>query len=224
MMQLPRGVFEIFPFPINKLLEVFVPIILDVTTTVDGKSIGVLGMPESGKTQFYMTLKNEKYTQGEATGMDEYPQFDFVIHGKKIKVKSGKDIGGGEMYIQSYYEDFIKEKDIIVFVFDIKRYLEDSKYARDVRSRLEFVWRKLLEKTGIMDYVRAFFEIKRRYILLASHGDQLTAEQKKNVKSILFNSIQGKEYAEMFHNNMYITDLRDRDKLMELFDSTKLFG
>lgn len=210
MRLLPRNIYEILPFPMYEIFKMFVPIVLDVTTTVEGKSLGVLGMPESGKTQLYKTLKNEKYTQEEATSIDEYPQFDFVIKGRKFKVKSGKDIGGGEMYMQSYYEKFIKEKDVIVFVFDIKRYLEDLTYARKVRSRLEFIWRKLMEKAGIMDYILDIFEIKRRYILFASHGDQLTTEQKKNVKSELFNSVQGKEYAEMFHNNMYITDLRDR--------------
>ncbi len=195
------------------------------TTTVEGKSIGVLGMPEAGKTQFYKTLKNEKYLTHEATATEDYPEFDFKINNKSIKVKPGRDIGGGEHYIFSYYAKFISEKDIIVFVFDVKRYIEDYKYQRDVRDRLDFIWRRLTEKSGVVGSVAmSTHYIQTKFILFASHFDQLTKDQQSKAKGLLHKTVEGKDFEQMFHNNMYIVDLRDRNLLFEIFNKTNLFG
>lgn len=47
-----------------------------VTEVVKGKTLAVLGMQASGKTQFYRTLQNLEYTGYEATSVNEYEGFD----------------------------------------------------------------------------------------------------------------------------------------------------
>ena len=197
------------------------------TTTVEGKTMGVLGMPEAGKTQFYKSLKGEPYRIYEGTAAEDYPEFNFKINQKVIKVKAGRDIGGTESYVQHYYTDFIDYKDIIVFVFDVKKYLEEPTYQRDVRDRLDFIWRKMsvkakLESSPSSNDVTAY--IKKKFILFGSHLDQLSDQQKKDALGQLHESVKGKVFREMYHNNMYIVDLRDRNLLFEIFEKTKLFG
>lgn len=195
------------------------------TTTVEGKSMGVLGMPEAGKTQFYKSLQGVPYKEFEATATEDYPEFNFRINQKVITVKAGRDIGGGERYIQQYYDQFIDNKDITVFVFDVKKYLEEPMYQRDVRDRLDYIWRKLGVKSGFDASIQLTTGyVKKKFILFGSHFDQLSEQQKKEAKGQLHESVKGKVFSEMFHNNMYIVDMRDRKQLFEIFEITKLFG
>ena len=121
---------------------VWIPFLAIATTVVvvvktinkfSGTSIGVLGMPESGKTQFLMNLqgKGEKYkNEGyQGTSKDEYKKFTYTTNdNKKYKIKGGTDIGGDIYNIKPYYEPFLKNKDICIFLFDIQKYKDNSKY------------------------------------------------------------------------------------------------
>lgn len=209
----------------SKLMKMGMELWDIVFTELEGKTMVILGMPEAGKTQFYKTLKGESYDNQEATGIEEYEGFKFQIAERTIRVKAGKDIGGSQNYIAPYYKKFIKENDIIVFVFDIKRYVEDTTYAQDVRDRLDFVWRKLSEKADFLAVLRrCSLFIRRKFLLLGSHSDQLTSEQIKKAMESLHESTKDKEYQDMFRNNFFLLDLRDRKELFEKFIKTKLFG
>ena len=114
---------------------VWIPIMVILTTVLASKiikkfagtSIGVLGMPESGKTQFLMNLqgKGEEYKNKtyQGTSTYEYKKFTYTTNdNKKYKIKGGTDIGGDIYNIKPYYETFLKNKDICIFLFDIQKY------------------------------------------------------------------------------------------------------
>lgn len=198
----------------------FLPLILALiyiftrTTKIKGKSLGILGMQESGKTQLLRTLQEKPYTKYEATSTDDYSSFTVKINDKQIVIQKGRDIGGDERYIRPYYKDFIESKDVIFFVFDVKKYLYDTHYAQNVRNRLDFVHRKLQEKDES--------DINSKYSIIGSHLDQLSNSRQRTALKELQSSVSGKSYEELFHNNLLLCDLTDRTnlllKLTELFE------
>ena len=110
-----------------------------------GKSLGIIGMPGAGKTQFLRKLQGRPYTKYEQTsGAEDYEPFDFCHKGKTIRFQKGKDIGGNVENIKQYYDDFLNTKDICIFIFDINKYIDQTNYRNEVNSRLYFINRHLL--------------------------------------------------------------------------------
>lgn len=190
-----------------------------------GNTIGVLGMQEAGKTQLYRTLKGEPYGCYEATPTDDYAPFEFDFNGRKVRIEKGRDIGGTEEYILPYYADMIKRKDIIFFVFDVERYLHDSGYASSVRARLDFVWRRLKEREevhGVPERL-ALKLVRHKYAVIGSHFDRLSPGDRRSALSALQKSVDGKVYSPLFHNNLILADLTDRDGFFALLKNKKIF-
>lgn len=176
------------------------------TTTTEGKTMCVLGMQESGKTQFYMNLQGKSYNNYVATNKDDIPEFTFHYNGKQILVKKGIDINGSSMSVKSYYEKLIYENEIIFFLFNVKKYLNNKDYAFEVRARLEMIWRKYNDKS----------ESKKHVVTLATHFDTLPDSEKKNVIKKLQESVVGKSYAPLFENNLIALDLTSKDFMKQL--------
>lgn len=194
------------------------------TTKVIGKSLGILGMQEAGKTQVLRNLQNKPYSKYEATSTDDYSSFKINIGGREITIQQGRDIGGDERYIKDYYEDFIKHKDIILFVFDVAKYLKDFHYAQNVRVRLDFVYNKLKMKLpdGTSEAVGESV-LKRKHLTIGSHADNLSDEEKKSALSKLQESVKGKPYSIMFHNNLLLCDLTKKVDFLKGIQEKKLF-
>ena len=186
-------------------------------TPIFGTSIGVLGMKGAGKTQLYNTLRGAQDLETSATGTNDYDSFVFEYGDRKIKISKGRDIGGGDMYVREYYDKMIKEKDIIFFLFDVKQYMENPDYAKEVKARMDFIWNKMKD-----EYDEE--EIKKRLVTIGSHIDQLDKEQIKNLKGYLQNDVVGKPYSPMFNNNFIPSDLKKRVGFMDKLVQKKIFG
>ena len=184
------------------------------STNVIGKSMAILGMQEAGKTQLLHTLQNKSYTTYQATATDDYNSFRITINGRVVEFTAGRDIGGDERYIRPYYEKFINEKDAIFFIFDVRRYLDEDVYAKDVKNRLSFIYRKLKDKFP--------FGVNNRYLIIGSHMDVLQPDRQKTAIKELQDSVHGKDYGELFHNNLLLCDLTDRDNLLKNFVERKI--
>ena len=173
---------------------------------VKGKRLAVLGMKGAGKTRFYRYLQNKPYVEGES-GIDEYEEFEFKKQdGKTIYIRKGKDIGGSEDFINQY-EDMIKECDILVFCFDIKRYLSDSTYEKQANARFEFVCRKFKELN----------RSKGNFVKIASHLDE-TKDPKSAIKQFN-NLLKEKSYYNEFKYNLFfcadMTSRKDLEKIVK---------
>lgn len=174
-------------------------------TKIVGKSMGILGPQESGKTQLLKTLQNKPYEKYEATSTDDYSAFRTVINGRTITFQQGRDIGGDERYIKEYYEEFILKKDAIFFVFDVTKYLNDNSYAFDVRARIDFIY----------DHLKQINNYQSKYLLIGSHMDKLSSSRQKEALKTLQSSVAGKRYYKMFHNNLLLCDLTDRSNFLK---------
>lgn len=176
-----------------------------------GTSIGVLGMPESGKTQFLMNLqgKGEMYKNKgyQGTSKDEYKKFTFTIGNKKYKIKGGTDIGGDVYYIKFYYETFLNNKDICIFLFDIQKYKDNLEYRKKTNTRLDYINR----------------HIKNAYecAIIGTHVDKVKIEERLSIITDVQKFVEGKEYARLLNNKFFACNLTNEKDMNELVN--KLF-
>ena len=181
------------------------------TKKLIGKSIGVLGMIGAGKTQFLKNLqgkgqeyKNEGY---QGTGKDEYQEFTCSIGNKQYEIKRGFDIGGGEDNIITFYEKFLKSKDICIFLFDIQQYKDNSQYRMDTNARL--------------DFINNHIEDASKCAIIGSHVDKAKIKKGQSIITIVQKFVEGKEYARLLNNNFFACNLTNEKDMNELVN--KLF-
>ncbi len=173
---------------------------------VKGKRLVVLGMKEAGKTRFYRFLQNKPYVE-EETEVDNYEEFYYKKNnGETVLIKKGIDIGGSEDYVKPYYERMIAENDILIYCFDISRYLIDTAYMKQVNYRFEFISRKYKELK----------KDKYNFVKLATHIDK-TPNPKEAVKK--FDSmIEKKEYKTDFKKNLFPVDVTNKQELRKIVE------
>lgn len=201
-------------------IALFTVIVIIATDTneVEGKTLGVLGMKEAGKTQLYKTLQQKSYSSYQGTATNDYDEFIFMYGGKNIKVAAGRDIGGGENYIRDYYKKWIEEKDIIFFVFNADRYIKESSYAQDVKNRMDFIWRNMKNKYGTNE------EIKKKLVTIGSHLDKIDKSKHNSLIGSFQHDVAGKPYSPMFHENFILANLTEHEKFMKELIDKKIFG
>ena len=177
------------------------------TTKLIGKSIGVLGMIGAGKTQFLKNLqgKGQEYKKEgyQGTGIDEYQEFTCSIGNKQYEIKRGFDIGGGEDNIKTFYEKSLKSKDICIFLFDIQKYKDDSKYRMDTNARL--------------DFINNHIEDASKCAIIGSHVDKAKIKKGQSIITLVQKFVEGKKYARLLNNNFFacnLTKKEDMDKLV----------
>ena len=203
------------------LLFQLVPLILLVVPKIFklmGKTIGVLGMKEAGKTQLYRNLQNSPYNSYEGTSVDDYESFTFKHGDTKVKIYAGRDIGGGERYIKEYYKNMIEEKNIIFFVFNVAKYTCDENYASEVRARMDYIWRHLMEKYKNYDI------IKTKLLTIGSHFDLIEESNQKSLLESLQKGIEDKPYSRMFTGNFILADLTKRNEFVNELIKSTIFG
>ena len=172
-----------------------------ITEIVRGKTLAVLGMQASGKTQFYKTLQNLEYTGYEATSINEYKGFDIKLTDRTIHIQKGKDIGGTEAYIKQYYEKMITDNEVVVFVFDVYAYLNDGTYSRNTNARFDFINQHRNEKD---------------IVILGSHLDKFPKKERKAVIGKVQQMNKDKIYAGLFSVNFFVADIRNKDAVQEI--------
>lgn len=177
----------------------------DDSVPVKGKNIAVLGMQGAGKTQFLANIRNESYKDYQATiGSEGYDSFTIHLGDRGVKIEKGKDIGGGDEYIRDYYKDLINRCDVVFFLFDSYKYLNEEKYRENVQARLEFIHRHIGGKS--IDTV-----------IFATFADKFEKKDAvENAYSEIKRSIIGKTYGELFKTNFLLLDMRNKDELMKL--------
>ncbi len=177
-----------------------------------GKTIAVLGMKGVGKTLFLANISNKDYKDCAATiGSEDYKGFYLSIGGHIFFIKGGKDIGGGEEYIRDYYEEMIKNSEIVFFLFNAYKYLNEKDYRDQTQARFEFIYRHSQESNT-------------NVIILATFADKFSSVQKRNdAYTSIKNSVSEKSYQKLLiDTRFFLLDMRDK---VYLFNKilTKIF-
>lgn len=170
--------------------------------------LGVLGMQGSGKTRFLSFLRNIPFIEGE-TSRKKYESFRYTLsNGKEISIDSGIDIGGGDFY-RNEYDKILDKNDVILYFFDIGKYLRNDKtiddvgYQRACNSRFEHVYSKV-NKTD------------KPVFIIASHTDKSGLSKQEMVKQFT-SLIDNKKYKTIFKNMEFI-NLTNENEITKLRD------
>lgn len=157
--------------------------------------LGVLGMQGSGKTLFLSYLRNIPFIGG-VTSRTKYEQFKYKLsNDKEITISSGTDLGGGNMF-RTDYNKILEESDVILYLFDIGRYLSNEldsdgdRYQRACNSRLEHIYSSI-KKT------------KKPISVIATHKDKSGLSQNE-MEQRFTALVQNKKYKGMLKNVEYI--------------------
>ena len=189
--------------------------IIRAFTSTEGKKLGVIGMKGAGKTTYLTHLGLVEIDKGTIT--TSYEAKTVHIGDRTLEIAAGKDIGGEDDFMRFYKPWLVgaEKKDIIIFIFNGYRYLNDEDYGKNTRSRLDFIYQ---------NYKQANSDVKefRNIVLLASHLDEYKNKDVKQMANEIRESVISKEYYTLFNNNFSAIDLRDKKIVDEI--NKKIFA
>ncbi len=182
------------------------------TEKTTGKSLGVLGMSAAGKTTFLSKLglvsQNAHY---DATGQEVYEAKQIKIGERKLLIDKGMDIGGTEVWGKKYTEDWLINKDIVIFIFDGNKFLTDKDYNKETRGRLSFIYRHWKRKNEFT---------LNNVVIIASHSDEFRGGSEQMLKKIL-EQLASRRYYPLFEKNFFGCDLTNDEYVMKI--ANKIF-
>ena len=184
---------------VGNLIAAFTP------EKTEGKTFGVLGMKAS---RFLSNLGLFEYKDGE-TNVKGYETHRFSIGDRTIVISQGEDVGG-DVDIRGYYNKWVEEKDITIFIFEGIKYLNDSEYQSQVKARLHFIYNIAKTKFGNDSDLR-------NIVIIISHSDEYkhnSPEDKKELLTSIMSTISEKDYNKLFEKNTFAADLRDKEEVL----------
>lgn len=166
------------------------------------KKIAVLGMQQSGKTQFLKTLQNIPYSTYLQSTEVEYDEFSVTLpNGKEIKIASGTDLGGAEHFINRYNR-ISSGCDAVIFVFDVYKFKNDADYRLNTRARIE--------------YFRDMSVSNSRKVVMGSFADKFSSDEDKvKAQDFVYSNI-GDIYPDIKAHNFFMKDMRNRDQILDV--------
>ena len=188
-----------------------------VSPPIKGKSICVLGLPQTGKTLFFNALQGKYAKSVDETNVDKIESFRLKDENGKtiLKIRDTKDIGGSNNYARQYYDELIKNSDIVIFCCNIYEYLKKDGNARSVKARMQYVY-TLLKK-----YNKAEMEPEsNRVRIFLTYADQV--DDRKEAIAKFVKSIEGEDFA-YFAQNVAAVNMTDKNEVNELIKLT-LYG
>lgn len=178
-------------------------------------NLAILGPNEAGKTTLWNFLKGTPDCKGyhETEGKIALSFVASAIVWTAIKPDkpeskpkfTGYDINGNGDFIRTDWEKLIKKSNMVFFVFNAYKYLNNTEYQRDVNQRMQFVHSTVGKQTD---------GNKRDIWLLGSYADKLSDRKKDWAKII--GIIKTKPYCEISHNNACV-NLTNEDELKEYY-------
>lgn len=186
-------------------------VIYGKTKKTDGYKLGVIGMSFAGKTTFLLQLGViDEFKLG--TAHQEYNDKEILIGERIIHIDSGEDIGGSELWAKNYYQDWIENKDIIVFIYNGAEYLSNREYQRKTRTRLDFIYNNYKKRSNVDGY--------KNVVIIASHSDLYKGGNEELHKRLL-EDVQNREYSKLFDCNFFVAKLNDNKSVKTI--ANKIF-
>ena len=143
---------HLVPAQVERFKELASKKYIEAKKKLAGEKILILGPPASGKTTLLRVLQNpevegkelEPYHGTEAEAVKTFncrwkldpgsgSQIEF-----KLKVRKTNDVGGEEVTRKDRWGTAIKDVGILVYLFDIKQFLEDASYKKRIKD--DFDW------------------------------------------------------------------------------------
>lgn len=167
------------------------------------ENIAILGTEQSGKTTLWNRICQGGIQCGQTIGANEVPEKIVTINGIERRIKQSVDIAGGEEMVGRYYQELIEKNDMIIFLFDIQKFLEDQDVTDDVKMRLKKIHNHMNEE-------RTFHVVGTHIDLLAK-----TVFDRKRVKDQVV-----KRFTPQFLKNINCTE--DNLALLNFIDEKEI--
>lgn len=178
--------------------------------TIYGKTICVLGLPQTGKTLFFQGLQSQWTFAPDETNVNEVETFKLKNSSGEtlLKIRDTKDIGGGDNFAIQYYGELIKNSDIIIFCCNIDEYINDKNSEAHVKDRLQYIY-TLMEK-----YKKVKKDAEENGVrIILSYADQV--EDRKEAMAYFVASISNEPYS-YFAKHVATVNMTNQDEVVEL--------
>lgn len=150
----------------------------------NAKELGILGMPESGKTLFWQKISNKDHVTKKDKIKPKGVSYSFKVN----------DFDGD--YFDKYVE-ITKNCNFNIFMFDISKYIGEKDYKDETDARLL--------NLKDCDFV------KKPYAIIGTHLDKCSPCEKAPIKKEVL-SIVPKDIQELFHENFYPISMDNNDE------------
>jgi len=180
----------------------------------DIHSMAVLGMAGAGKTTWYDYLTGSQRSGAHTPNFEEIGTFTIKIeNGSKthtIKIRKGKDISGMKEKVSVYYDDMIKESDLILFMFDADKFYNNQDYKKDANARIQKI------QITLRNIQTENTDIKKDFVIIATHKDLIDKHQVENIQTDIESNFKAK------HVHIHFSNMKDQKQLD--FLKQQLFG
>lgn len=179
--------------------------------SVKGKNVLILGAQGSGKTTLLCHLQRKKIDTSNyqsSTTKTEYEEFVYTKeNGEEVSIAAGVDLPGREQAWQHDVKDYIENAEILFYLFDANKFLNDNKYQKDVVSpQLSYINDEWENKNKNLDNV----------VIIGSHLDKIKLEPDKAITKIK-DMTSNKKYHKLLANNFGLADIRDNRQSNKIF-------
>ena len=184
---------------------------------VSGVSLGVLGDTKSGKTSFLYRLglvKNDGQPGG-GTIRDEFVNPAIIKTKKrKINVNPGLDIGGTPMLQKKYTAEYCKSNDIVIYIFDGLKFLNEKQYKEYVNRILRVIYNLFNDNSRDL----------KEAVIIASRADKYKDGSKQPRQEMLVNIVNSidDEIRDIVDTNFYVMNLTSKEEVQRFAE--KVFG
>ena len=169
------------------------------------KKVFFTGPTQAGKTTLIKQLLDEPLDEDyvptyEKDNSKHYKseKYDFQI----------TDMGGGKEFLDAFsFGKLIREHDVIIFVFDVDKYLSNKKYREEeVNPRMDFLWSmySTLLKTKVL-------------LLVGSHLDKI--DNLNTVRDRIDDALEKKEYRNLLvHYPLCLCNLTQKGYVIKVYE------
>ncbi len=134
----------------------------------DIKGFAIIGTIGAGKTTLWNRILGE--SRGGRTSREKILERDIERGGKKYKIKTSTDLGGGDGFVRTDYDVLIKDKDFVIFLFDGSKLTKDDEDGKHeiitVQSRLLKLSKSIEESS-----------IPGQFHIIATHADKFIKDK-----------------------------------------------
>ena len=178
--------------------------------TFKGKRIAMLGLIDSGKTQFLSSLGCKDAIPGTPSNKDVYRWFKVSYPDKSIFVKAGCDYGGTKDIFTHTFNEALHKSDLVFFMVDIQKFIQNWVDPETGKPNRLLVLQRL---EYINSHVPAIYKDKLAIVL--THVDLMDDSDSFLIKSF-HNYTQDKVYS-VLTRHCYPVNAKDVSQVKNVF-------